>query len=48
VSVRWLFKLPREAAVLKSRFRRPTFQAIKQPELIAELLAAFKAASPAR
>ncbi len=43
--VRWLYKVPRDAAVLKSRFRRPTFQPIKQAELVDELIAAFKAAT---
>lgn len=46
--VGWTYKVPREAAVLKSRFRRPTFQAIKQPELVDELIAAFKAATGGR
>lgn len=43
--VRWTYKVPRDSAVLKSRFRRPTFQAIKQAELVDELIASFKAAT---
>lgn len=42
-SVKWLYSVNREQAVLKTRFRRPTFQPIKQVELVTELLAAFKA-----
>jgi hypothetical protein len=42
--VRWLFKLKRENAVLRNRFRRPTFQPIKQQALVDELLEAFKRA----
>lgn len=42
VGVRWLYKLKRENALLKSRFRRPTFQAIKQQAFVDELLGAFK------
>jgi hypothetical protein len=42
--VRWIYKVPRSAAVLQSRFRRPTFQAIKQADLVEELTAALKAA----
>lgn len=44
-AVRWEYKLDRDRAVLKTRFRRPTFQAIKQPELVAELITAFKVAT---
>ena len=43
-AVRWTYKLDRDHAVLKTRFRRPTFQAIKQPALVKELIAAFKMA----
>ena len=48
VAVDWLYKVPREMAVLKSRFRRPTFQAIKQEALVDELIAAFKATKVAK
>lgn len=41
VGVHWTVALPRERAVLRSRFRRPTFQAIRQPALVQELLNAL-------
>lgn len=44
-SVRWIYKLERDRAVLKHRFRRPTLQAIRQQSLVDELLAAFKLAT---
>jgi len=40
-AVRWECALDREHAVLQSRFRRKTFDPIKQPDLVAELLKAF-------
>jgi hypothetical protein len=41
VAIRWRCAVDRERAVLKSRFRRPTFQPIKQIGLVNELLKAF-------
>ena len=46
VAVRWTYALDRDQAVLRSRFRRPTFQPIKQAALVDELLTAFRTASP--
>lgn len=40
-AVRWEYALDREHAVLQSRFRRKTFDPIKQPDLVDELLKAF-------
>lgn len=40
-AVKWIYSVNRDHAVLKTRFRRPTFQPIKQVELVGELLAAF-------
>lgn len=45
VAVRWAVALPREQAVLRARFRRPTFQAIRQPALVQELLSALQTAA---
>ena len=41
--VQWIHAVERHGAVLRNRFRRPTFQPIKQPALVAELLTAFQA-----
>jgi hypothetical protein len=41
VAVRWIHTVDREHAVLQNRFRRPTFQPIKQIELVNELFKAF-------
>ena len=43
--VRWTYALDRDHAVLRSRFRRPTCQPIRQPALVQELLAAFETAA---
>lgn len=43
--VRWDYKLKRENAVMRSRFRRPTLQAIKQQAFVNELIEAFKRAT---
>lgn len=40
-AVKWIKALDRKDAVLRQRFRRPTAQVIKQPELVEELLRAF-------
>jgi hypothetical protein len=47
VGVRWIHAVPRDRAVLKHRFRRLTFQPIRQPRLVDELRAALAAASTA-
>jgi hypothetical protein len=44
-AVRWIYAVDREHAVLKSRFRRPTFQPIKQKALVGQLLDALKVAA---
>lgn len=44
VSVKWIFKVPRDAAVLKSRARPKTLQSINQADLVEDLMASFKAA----
>ncbi len=44
-AVRWIYVVDRQHAVLKNRFRRPTFQPIKQPALVEELAAALRAAA---
>lgn len=43
-AVEWIYAVDRERAVLKSRFRRPTFQPIKQTDLVEELTSALRAA----
>lgn len=48
VAVKWIHSVDRADAVLKTRFRRPTFQPIKQIELVTELLAAFTATNALR
>lgn len=42
VSIRWLHSVDREGAVLRHRARRSTFQAIRQQDLVDELLSALK------
>jgi hypothetical protein len=46
--VRWIYKLKRENAVLMSRSRRSTLQAIKQQAFVDELPEAFKRAGVAK
>ena len=41
VSLHWIKAVERDQAVLQNRFRRPTFQPIKQQQLVDELLTAF-------